>query len=186
MVSLYFRRSMRAWRWRPARDALKELRRRIDRANTRYPETPIRYAAALHKGQVRYGNIGAPARLDFTVIGPTVNRTVRLQELASDHDLDLVISGSLAESIDQPTRLLGRFTLTGFDSPLAVYTLDNVGPSVTIDAAPLGASASPGHASLAPVGRAHGVHCESVYAAICEPQPGVRNGSATTGRRARL
>lgn len=107
-----------------ALDALKELRRRIDRANTRYPETPIRYAAALHKGQVRYGNIGAPARLDFTVIGATVNRTVRLQELASDHDLDLVISGSLTESIDQPNRLLGRFTLTGFNSPLAVYTLD--------------------------------------------------------------
>ena len=73
---------------------------------------------------MRYGNIGAPARLDFTVIGATVNRTVRLQELASDHDLDLVISGSLTESIDQPNRLLGRFTLTGFNSPLAVYTLD--------------------------------------------------------------
>ena len=35
-------------------------------------ETPIRFRAALHLGDVHYGNIGSRHRLDFTVIGPTV------------------------------------------------------------------------------------------------------------------
>ncbi len=104
-------------------DALQELQMRIHKANKKYPETPIRYAAALHEGHVRYGNIGAPKRLDFTVIGAAVNQTVRLQELGSDHDLTLILSRSVADPIEQPTELLGSFQLTGFKDHLMAYTL---------------------------------------------------------------
>ena len=104
-------------------DALQELQMRVRKANKKYPETPIRYAAALHEGHVRYGNIGAPKRLDFTVIGAAVNQTVRLQELGSDHDLTLILSDSVASQIDQSTELLGSFQLTGFKDQLLAYTL---------------------------------------------------------------
>ena len=43
-------------------------RRRLDSC----PE--IRFGVGLNAGQVVYGNVGAPDRLDFTVIGPAVNR----------------------------------------------------------------------------------------------------------------
>ncbi len=36
---------------------------------------------ALHYGEVSYGNIGAGDRLDFTVIGPDVNLTSRIERL---------------------------------------------------------------------------------------------------------
>ena len=36
---------------------------------------------ALHHGEVSYGNIGAGDRLDFTVIGPDVNLTSRIERL---------------------------------------------------------------------------------------------------------
>ena len=36
-------------------------------------EAPLGLDIALHCGDVFYGNIGAPGRLDFTVIGPAVN-----------------------------------------------------------------------------------------------------------------
>ena len=39
----------------------------------------IRYGLALHVGDVMYGNIGGDARLDFTVIGPAVNLTSRIE-----------------------------------------------------------------------------------------------------------
>ena len=39
----------------------------------------IRYGLALHVGDVMYGNIGGAARLDFTVIGPAVNLTSRIE-----------------------------------------------------------------------------------------------------------
>src|SRR5439155_330171 len=40
-------------------------------------EREIDLGLALHTGPVMYGNIGAPERLDFTVIGPAVNPTAR-------------------------------------------------------------------------------------------------------------
>ena len=42
--------------------------------------------AALHRGQVRYGNVGAPDRLDFTIIGADVSKTARLEEIAARHE----------------------------------------------------------------------------------------------------
>ena len=39
---------------------------------------------ALHVGDVNYGNVGADARLDFTVIGPAVNEASRIERLCDD------------------------------------------------------------------------------------------------------
>ena len=46
-------------------------------------DDPLEFGVALHIGEVMYGNIGAPDRLDFTVIGPTVNLASRLRHCAS-------------------------------------------------------------------------------------------------------
>jgi class 3 adenylate cyclase len=35
----------------------------------------------LHLGQVIYGNVGVPERLQFTLVGPAVNVVVRVQDL---------------------------------------------------------------------------------------------------------
>src|SRR5690606_35523555 len=42
---------------------------------------PLRTGIALHEGEVFFGNIGAPARLDFTVIGSAVNEASRVEAL---------------------------------------------------------------------------------------------------------
>jgi adenylate cyclase len=41
----------------------------------------IEYGLALHVGDVLYGNIGSDTRLDFTVIGPAVNLTARIESM---------------------------------------------------------------------------------------------------------
>ena len=43
----------------------------------------MRFGLALHVGEVMFGNIGASARLDFTVIGPAVNHAARLEKLCA-------------------------------------------------------------------------------------------------------
>src|SRR5262249_34730357 len=50
----------------------------------------LRMVVALHYGTVIYGNIGAADRLDFTVIGPSVNLVSRIEAVAKSLDLPLV------------------------------------------------------------------------------------------------
>jgi adenylate cyclase len=85
-------------------------------------ERPILFGLALHYGDVMYGNIGAPARLDFTVIGPVVNRAARLQALTATVGHTIVVSDTFAQLCDVPMVSLGMYTLKGVPEPLEVFT----------------------------------------------------------------
>lgn len=83
----------------------------------------IRYGLALHLGEVTYGNIGAPNRLDFTVIGPAVNHATRIEKLAGKLDRRLVTSASFAAAAGIPLLSLGTHALVGVSEPQEVFTL---------------------------------------------------------------
>jgi adenylate cyclase len=84
---------------------------------------PLFHSLALHVGEVAYGNVGAPHRLDFTVIGPAVNRASRLLELAKRLDRQVLISDALAREVAQPLVDLGRHRLRDVEQPQRVFTL---------------------------------------------------------------
>jgi adenylate cyclase len=67
----------------------------------------------LHYGEVVYGNVGATRRLDFTVIGPTVNEASRIEGLCAQLGRDLLLSAPFAARCGRPTASLGRFALRG-------------------------------------------------------------------------
>ena len=67
----------------------------------------------LHYGEVVYGNVGATRRLDFTVIGPTVNEASRIEALCGALGRELLLSAPFAERCGRPTVSLGRFELRG-------------------------------------------------------------------------
>jgi adenylate cyclase len=69
------------------------------------------YGLGLHVGEVAYGNIGAPTRLDFTVIGPAVNRAARLQELTKKLGERVLVSADFAAEAALPLRDLGLQSL---------------------------------------------------------------------------
>jgi len=76
-------------------------------------EPEIHFGLALHLGEVSYGNIGAPNRLDFTVVGPAVNHAARLQKLAGDLGREVVTSASFAGAAGVTMEPLGRYSLRG-------------------------------------------------------------------------
>jgi adenylate cyclase len=84
----------------------------------------VRFGLALHFGDVMFGNIGASARLDFTVIGPAVNHAARLEKLSAAIDCPIVLSSQIAELLP-PDQLvpLGRHALKDIDEPQAVFGL---------------------------------------------------------------
>jgi adenylate cyclase len=74
----------------------------------------LQAGVALHYGTVSYGNIGSGDRLDFTVIGPDVNLTSRIERLCRELDRHLIMSEAFAERLDRPMWELGHFELRGF------------------------------------------------------------------------
>src|SRR6202035_1689105 len=65
-------------------------------------EPPIEIVVALHVGTAIYGNIGAAARLDFTVIGPAVNLVSRIEAVAKALDQPIVVSDDFARAYGRP------------------------------------------------------------------------------------
>ncbi len=86
----------------------------------------IRFGIALHLGQVVYGNIGAPDRLDFTVIGPPVNKVTRIEGLCAGLGRTLLTSSDFAAACGLPARPVGSFALKGIAGDETVYSLPDI------------------------------------------------------------
>jgi adenylate cyclase len=81
---------------------------------------------ALHVGHVQYGNVGADARLDFTVIGRAVNEAARIELLCKELDRNLLISQAFAESAETSRHRLaslGRHRLRGVREETELFGL---------------------------------------------------------------
>ncbi|MFN4275091.1 MAG: adenylate/guanylate cyclase domain-containing protein [Ferrovibrio sp.] len=91
----------------------------------------LRLRIGLHSGPVVIGNIGAPGRINYTVVGDTVNSAQRLEQLGHDHmsETEQFIALASAETVesarlDPKPPLVGRMTVKGRQAPIEVYRLD--------------------------------------------------------------
>ena len=84
---------------------------------------PLRFGAAVHLGEILWGNVGAVDRLDFTAIGPAVNLVSRLEGLCRPLRRPVLISGAVAAETAMPLVPLGEHVLRGIASPCSVFTL---------------------------------------------------------------
>lgn len=83
----------------------------------------ITFRAALHMGDIHYGNIGSPTRLDFTAVGPAVNLASRLLVAGAELDAATVCSDAfapLAQARCTPARAFG---FKGFADEIMVHTV---------------------------------------------------------------
>lgn len=88
-------------------------------------QPPVHFGLALHVGEVMFGNIGASARLDFTVIGPAVNHAARLEKLCAQLDRPIILSQALAALLPaHDVAPLGRHALKDVDQPQPIYGLE--------------------------------------------------------------
>jgi adenylate cyclase len=101
---------------RAALQSAQEALAAIDEYNRRQSAgAPVLQAGiALHYGTVSYGNIGSGDRLDFTVIGPDVNLTSRIEQFCRQLDRNLIMSQAFAEQLERPVWEIGHYELRGF------------------------------------------------------------------------
>jgi adenylate cyclase len=99
----------------------------LNRERTAAGKPALEIGLALHVGEVVYGNVGTPERLDFTVIGPAVNLTYRLEKLCRPLGRTLLLSRDFARGCGRPLLSLGYHRLYGVTEPQEVFTLAPVG-----------------------------------------------------------
>jgi class 3 adenylate cyclase len=83
---------------------------------------PIEVRVAIHSGPVVVGDIGSATRVDYTVLGNTVNVTARLEEYVAKPG-QIVIGETTQAAVAHlfPTEHLGNVQLKGLTRKIAVY-----------------------------------------------------------------
>jgi adenylate cyclase len=81
----------------------------------------IDYGIALHIGDVMYGNIGSDTRLDFTVIGPAVNLTARIEGLTKQLGKRVLLSAEFARASGAAVEPMGEFALKGVGETQGIF-----------------------------------------------------------------
>ncbi|HSA88434.1 MAG TPA: adenylate/guanylate cyclase domain-containing protein [Burkholderiales bacterium] len=102
--------------------AAREALARMDTFN-KARSRPLRFGIGLHLGQLTYGNVGTPTRIEFTVVGAAANEAARIESLCKDLAVDLVVSERVARALPGEFRSLGSHTLRGVGDKMELFTV---------------------------------------------------------------
>ena len=105
-----------------ALDAARAAISRMDRLN-QGRKVPLRFGIGLHLGDVLYGNIGTPSRIEFTVIGAAANEAARIEGLCKALDAPLLLSERVVQYLQGDFVSLGRHALRGVGEPVEIFAL---------------------------------------------------------------
>jgi class 3 adenylate cyclase len=91
---------------------------------------PLQVRIGLHAGAVIVGNIGAPGRINYTIVGDTVNTASRLEQLGRHHpydnsDVTILLSAEVRTRAPSASaaRSLGSQHLSGRRGEVEVFAL---------------------------------------------------------------
>lgn len=98
-----------------------------ERVANRQP--PVAMGVGVHFGPVVLGDIGDERRLEFAVIGDTVNTASRVEQLTREHQVEAALSADTVEAargrdaglVDRLDRI-GEAPVRGREAPITLYT----------------------------------------------------------------
>jgi adenylate cyclase len=85
------------------------------------------YGVALHSGSVLVGNKGSALRLDYGLVGDTVNEAARIEALTKEYGVKLLISGDTFAQLGKHGvhRLVDRVIVKGKTEPVELFEREN-------------------------------------------------------------
>jgi adenylate cyclase len=105
-----------------------EMLAEVERINKDWEGTSrphIAIGVGVHTGEATCGVVGAEGRLEYTIIGDTVNLASRLESTTKEKGVPMVISDATASllGVDYETRALGDVTVKGKTQSTQVLTV---------------------------------------------------------------
>ena len=107
-------------------EAALDMRRALVSVNEEFKKEgfpELRFGVGIHTGPVFAGTIGAANRMEYTVIGDTVNTASRLESLCKTYGKDLLLSeASAAKLSKEGLEFVADAEIRGKSEPMKVYT----------------------------------------------------------------
>ncbi|MHA1108174.1 MAG: adenylate/guanylate cyclase domain-containing protein [Alphaproteobacteria bacterium] len=110
--------------------AIRRIVTQDNEHRTRRGDAPVRVRIGIHTGPAIVGNIGAPGRINYTLVGDTVNIAQRLEELCKEMGgggtVEILVSGEVAEEMGGGYHLTpqGPRPIRGRSGFLKIYRLE--------------------------------------------------------------
>ncbi len=104
--------------------ASREARQRLATLNegrAAQSEEQLAFGLGLHVGELLYGNIGVPTRIEFSVIGPAANEVSRLESLTKEVGEPVLVSRAFKEAVDLPWRNKGIYRVKGVGDGMEIF-----------------------------------------------------------------
>ncbi len=95
----------------------------LNRARAKEEKPLIKFGIGIHLGDLQYGNIGVPERLQFTVVGPVANEVARIENLTKTMKREVLVSDTFAHHVPLPWEHMGKHQLRGVGEARDIFAL---------------------------------------------------------------
>jgi len=106
---------------RAAKDAAARMAT-VNAARREAGEVELGFGIGLHLGDVMYGNIGTPERIEFSVIGAAANEAARIEGMTKLLGANFLVSEEVARHLDGDWHSLGKHALRGVGNEIKLFS----------------------------------------------------------------